>query len=115
MRHPSDLTDEEWALVEPLIPPAKRGGKRSVDLRAVVNDQDRDGGVWVIATLFVLYPFLLKLHADGGYQRPAFQAGLRRVCRRVEVERRINLPKDVNQLPILLTWHRQRELLSFDE
>ena len=23
LRHPSDLTDEEWALVEPLIPPAK--------------------------------------------------------------------------------------------
>ena len=24
--YPSDLTDEEWALIEPLIPPAKRGG-----------------------------------------------------------------------------------------
>jgi len=23
LRYPSDLTDEEWALVEPLIPPAK--------------------------------------------------------------------------------------------
>ncbi|MAD36771.1 transposase, partial [Tistrella sp.] len=27
LRYPSDLTDEEWALVEPLIPPAKRGGR----------------------------------------------------------------------------------------
>ena len=26
LRYPSDLTDEEWALIEPLIPPAKRGG-----------------------------------------------------------------------------------------
>ena len=26
LRYPSDLTDEEWSLVEPLIPPAKRGG-----------------------------------------------------------------------------------------
>ena len=26
LRYPSDLTDEEWALVAPLIPPAKRGG-----------------------------------------------------------------------------------------
>ena len=26
LRYPSDLTDDEWALVEPLIPPAKRGG-----------------------------------------------------------------------------------------
>ena len=24
LRYPSDLTDEEWALVSPLIPPAKR-------------------------------------------------------------------------------------------
>jgi hypothetical protein len=28
LRYPSDLTDE-WALVEPAIPPAKRGGRRS--------------------------------------------------------------------------------------
>lgn len=48
--------------------------------------QDRDGGVLVMATLFGLYPFLLKLYADGGYQGPIFQAGLRRVCRRVTVE-----------------------------
>ena len=38
LRYPSDLNDAEWALVEPLIPPAKRGGrKRSVDLREVLN------------------------------------------------------------------------------
>ena len=48
--------------------------------------QDRDGGVLVMATLFGLYPFLLKLYADGGYQGPAFQAGVRRVCRNVDVE-----------------------------
>ena len=38
LRYPSDLTDDEWALVEPLIPPAKRGGdKRTVIMREVVN------------------------------------------------------------------------------
>ena len=38
MRYPRDLTDEEWALVEPLIPPAKRGGnKRTVNVREVVD------------------------------------------------------------------------------
>jgi transposase len=38
LRYPSDLTDGEWKLVEPLIPPAKRGGdKRTVDIREVVN------------------------------------------------------------------------------
>ena len=38
LRYDSDLTDEEWAEIAPLIPPAKPGGnKRSVDLREVVN------------------------------------------------------------------------------
>ena len=46
LRYPSDLTDEEWALVEPLIPPAKRGGRRrSVDMREVVN-----GLMYVLST-----------------------------------------------------------------
>ena len=35
---PSDVTDDEWAIIGPLIPPAKRGGnKRTVDERQVVN------------------------------------------------------------------------------
>src|SRR6266478_1005666 len=38
LRYPSDLTDAEWALVEPLIPPAKRGGRRrTIDVREVLN------------------------------------------------------------------------------
>jgi transposase len=38
LRYPSDLTDEEWAHVAPLIPPARRGGnKRHVDVREVMN------------------------------------------------------------------------------
>src|SRR3954469_20957211 len=38
LRYPSDLTDDEWKLVEPLIPPGKRGGdKRTVIMREVVN------------------------------------------------------------------------------
>lgn len=48
--------------------------------------QDRDGGVLLMATMFGLYPFLLKLYADGGYQGPKFQQGLARVCRGVNVE-----------------------------
>ena len=187
LRYPTDLTDEEWALVEPFIPPAKRGGnKRTVKMREVVNGlmyilsagcqwraipkdlpprstlydyfdlwswdgtldrihdalyvkcreraereasptaaiidsqsvksaekggridphgydagkkikgkkrhilvdtqgllmhaivhaadiQDRDGGVFLMATLFGLHPFLLKLYADGGYQGAQFR------------------------------------------
>src|SRR5712692_9946086 len=38
LRYPSDLTDDEWKLVEPLIPPGKTGGgKRTVIVREVVN------------------------------------------------------------------------------
>lgn len=36
LRYPSDLTDDEWALIEHCIAPAKRGGnKRAVILREV--------------------------------------------------------------------------------
>jgi len=46
LRYPSDLTDAEWAHVEPLIPPARRGGaKRTVNLREVVN-----GLMYVLST-----------------------------------------------------------------
>ena len=48
--------------------------------------QDRDGGVLLMGSLFGLYPFLLKLYADSGYQGPKFQAGLRTVCSRVNLE-----------------------------
>ena len=38
LRYPSDLTDAEWALIEPMIPPAKRGGRRrEVNVREVLN------------------------------------------------------------------------------
>ena len=50
------------------------------------NIQDRDGGVVVMTTLFGLYPFLLKLYADGGYQGQAFQQGVKKAIARVNVE-----------------------------
>jgi transposase len=38
LRYPSDLTDAEWVIVEPMIPPARPGGrKRSVNVREVLN------------------------------------------------------------------------------
>jgi transposase len=37
-RYPSDLSDAEWALIAPLNPPAKRGGRpREVDVREVIS------------------------------------------------------------------------------
>lgn len=46
LRYPRDLTDEEWLLVKPAIPPAKRGGrKRQTDERELVN-----GVMYVLST-----------------------------------------------------------------
>jgi transposase len=201
LRYPSDLTDEEWALVKPLIPPAKHGGrKREVDEREVVNGimyvlstgcqwrcvpkdlpakstlhdyldrwnydgtlekihhtlyvkcreqlgreasptacvmdsqsvksaekggaiidpagydagkkikgkkrhvlvdtvglllhavvhpadiQDRDGGVLVLSSLFGMYPFLLKLFVDGGYQGPQFYSAAAAILPQLSIE-----------------------------
>jgi hypothetical protein len=37
-RYPTDLTDEEWSAIAPLLPkPAKKGRRRTVDLREVLN------------------------------------------------------------------------------
>jgi transposase len=37
-RYPTDLTDAEWSAIEPLLPrPTKRGRRRTVDLREVLN------------------------------------------------------------------------------
>jgi putative transposase len=48
--YPSDVTDDQWRLLEPLIPPALPGGRpRSVNLRAVVNAlfyRNREGCTW---------------------------------------------------------------------
>ncbi len=46
LRYPSDLTDDEWSLIEPQIAPAKRGGrKREVNVREVMN-----GVMYVLST-----------------------------------------------------------------
>ena len=38
LRYPSDLTDAEWTLIEPKIPPARRGGRRrEVNVREILN------------------------------------------------------------------------------
>jgi len=49
-RYPTDLTDEEWSRIAPLLPRApKRGRRRSVDLREILNAiryMARSGGGW---------------------------------------------------------------------
>jgi len=49
-RYPSDLTNEQWDIIRPLIPDSKPGGRpRSTDLRAVMDALlyiDRTGCQW---------------------------------------------------------------------
>ena len=73
-------------------------------LHAIVhaaNIQDRDGGVLLMTTLFSLHPFLRKLYADGGYQGPQFQDGLRQAMRGITVEivKRSDAAKGFTVLP----------------
>ena len=58
-------------------------------LHAIVHAadiQDRDGGAMLLATLFGLYPLLLKLYADGGYQGPEFRTAVKRIMAQVDIE-----------------------------
>jgi putative transposase len=51
-RYPTDLTDEQWGILEPLLPPARTqhgGTPRRVDMRAVLDTllyQNRTGCQW---------------------------------------------------------------------
>ena len=58
-------------------------------LHAVVHPadmQDRDGGVLVLSTLFGMYPFLLKVFVDGGYQGPQFRDAVKAILPDLAVE-----------------------------
>jgi putative transposase len=76
--YPSDLTDAQWALLEPLVPPAKQGGRpRAVDLREVVNTlcyQSRTGCQWSLLPHDLLpkstvYDYFCRWRDDGTWQR----------------------------------------------
>jgi putative transposase len=80
MRQPyrSDLTDAQWALIEPLLPPAKPGGRpRTVDLREVVNTlfyQARTGCQWDylphdLVAKGTAYDYFTAWHQDGTWQK----------------------------------------------
>ena len=78
LRYESDLTEDEWAEVAPLIPPAKRGGnKRTVDMHEVVNGLMyilSTGCQWRaipkdLAARSTIYDYLDRWSWDGTLQR----------------------------------------------
>ena len=91
--YPSDLTDEQWALLQPLIPPAKSGGApRTVDLREVLNTlfyQNRTGCQWDMLPHDLLpkstvFDYFTRWRDDGTWQRlvDALRARVRTAARR---------------------------------
>jgi putative transposase len=76
--YPTDLTDEQWHVLQPLLPPAKHGGRpRTVDLREVVNTlfyQNRSGCQWDMLPHDLLpkstvYDYFTHWRDDGTWQR----------------------------------------------
>lgn len=80
-QYPSDLTDEQWAIVEPLIPPAKRsprGGRpRKVHMREVLNTLfylNRSGCQWDMLPHDLLpkstvYDYFMQWRDDGTWAK----------------------------------------------
>jgi putative transposase len=80
MRKPykTDLTDAQWKIVKPLIPPAKPGGRpREVDIREVLNTllyQARTGCQWELLPHDLLpkstvWDYFQQWRDDGTWQR----------------------------------------------
>jgi transposase len=76
--YPTDLSDEQWAILEPLIPAAKHGGRpREVNMRQVVNTilyLDRAGCQWDMLPHDLLpkstvYDYFARWRNDGTWQR----------------------------------------------
>ena len=89
--YPSDLTDRQWRRLEPLLPPAKPGGRpRSADLREVVNAilyVLRNGVVWRalphdFPTWKTAYHYFRAWRADGTWA--AIHDALREQVRRAD-------------------------------
>jgi transposase len=75
--YPSDLTAEQWQVLEPLIPPAKGGGRpRKVNMREVLNGIfyiDRTGSQWDalphdLPPKSTVYGYFQQWRLDGTWQ-----------------------------------------------
>jgi putative transposase len=96
--YPTDLTDAQWANLEPLIPSAKQGGRpRAVDMREIVNALlylNRAGCQWDMLPHDLppkssVYLYFAQWREDGTWER--FVDALRAKVR-TEVEKREATP-----------------------
>jgi transposase len=76
LRYPSELADDEWAIVAPMIPPARHGGrKRSVNVREVLNG--------------IFYVLWTGCQMEGASQGSAAEEHGARLSRTVELGRHV--------------------------
>ena len=76
-RYPSDLTDEQWAVIEPLIPVFSMGRPRKVEMREVLNAifyLNRSGCQWDmlphdLPPKSTVYDYFQQRRDDGTWQR----------------------------------------------
>jgi putative transposase len=77
-RYPSDTTDEQWEVLQPLVPPAKPGGRpRKVSMREVLNTlfyKARTGCPWDylphdLLPKSTVRDYLEQWEADGTWQK----------------------------------------------
>jgi putative transposase len=74
--YPSDLTDAQWAVLEPLIPPTHGGRPRTIELRPIVNGifyRNKSGCQWrMLPKEFgpweTVYYYFAKWRKDGTWQ-----------------------------------------------
>jgi len=76
--YPSDLNDAQWQILEPLIPPAKLGGRpREVDIREILNGifyEIRSGCAWRmlphdLPPWQTVYHYFRQWKGDGTWER----------------------------------------------
>jgi len=88
--YPSDLTDAQWTVLEPLLPPAKPGGReRTVNLREVMNTllyQARTGCQWAYLPHDLLPKSTVWDYFNAWKQDGTWQAIMDALRRRVRTE-----------------------------
>jgi putative transposase len=76
--YPAELSEQEWAILAPLLPPAKPGGRpRTVNLRVILNgifSVLRSGGQWRMlprdyGPWSTVYAYFRKWRLDGTWER----------------------------------------------
>jgi putative transposase len=98
--YPSDLSDEQWAILEPLIPPSHGGRPRVIDLRPIVDGifyRNKAGCQWrMLPKEFgpweTVYYYFAKWRKDGTWRR--LNDTLREKVRRMTINPNTLEPRD---------------------